>query len=795
MLGKRLINTGSAATPTPSCTTDTLNILGDSPNSCIAYYKMSDATDESGSYDGTPTSVNFNVQGKFGNAGSFNGVDTNGSRITIPSLANWTSTGVSASIWVKLNNTPQSGYEYTLISFSGNASFNWGITSSRKLTLSGAGSHTPSTGVIPLNIWTQVAVSITSSQNVTFYINGSASGSYTNSGSSIFAGGGGQNCIGSFKSGTTFYYSPSGELDQIRIFNKSLSSTEVTTIYNEVYCQPTIVPTDNFNPVIYTGNNTATPISTGFAPDLVWIKNRTGAADHHSLIDSVRGKNSQLFSNLVNAENTFTDQLDSFDSNGFTVGTGFIGTEAGRITNVSGVDYVAWNWKAGGADVLNEDGTIDSQVSANVDAGFSIVKHTGTGVVGTVGHGLDSAPELIIYKQTSSSSVGKNWVVYASPLGNTGGLLLNLTGNKFTDTDAWNNTTPTSTVFTLGAGDDGYGTQTNVSGKENIAYCFHSVDGMSRVGSYVGTGASNTIVTGFRPAFLMIKNTTGGSSWVIFDNKRNPSNPKEDALFPNLSSAEYTFSNTGINFLSNGFSLISNPGETNLNNNTYIFLAIAEEVFNPSGVTRNATNPFGDASEKALYKFEDNATDAEGNFSSTTLPNVTFATGYIDKAAVFNGSNAYITLPNSSSIAQQNNFTISFWVKPNGFVTYGTIATFYSDYRNYVDIRTGGVLGFKTTTTQLNTPSGSITDSVWQHIVLTKSSTEGTVIYVDTVSVATDPSDTGNASDFRGSSYPNTLGAFQLTGSVSDFFPGSIDQFRIFNRAIDSGEVLQLYNE
>ena len=188
-----------------------------------------------------------------------------------------------------------------------------------------------------------------------------------------------------------------------------------------------------------------------------------------------------------------------------------------------------------------------------------------------------------------------------------------------------------------------------------------------------------------------------------------------------------------------------------------------------------------------------------GNFNTNTYFG-NGATQAIDakfnEAANFNGSSSFVTLPDSSSISQQNNFTISFWVKPNGFVAYGTVVTFYSNYRNYVDIRTGGVLGFQTTSgNQLDTPSGSITDGVWQHIAVTKSSTAGTVIYVDGVSVATDSSDTGNASDFTSASYPNTLGAFKTTGSVDYFFPGSIDQVRIYNSALDQAAVTALQLE
>jgi len=169
-----------------------------------------------------------------------------------------------------------------------------------------------------------------------------------------------------------------------------------------------------------------------------------------------------------------------------------------------------------------------------------------------------------------------------------------------------------------------------------------------------------------------------------------------------------------------------------------------------------------------------------------------------NEAANFNGSSSLITLPDSSVISQQNNFTISFWVKPNGFVSFGTVLTLYSDYRNYVDIRTNGILGFDATGSQVDTPSSSITDGVWQHIAITKSSTAGTVIYVNANAVATDASDTGNATDFTSNSYPNTMGAYKLTGSASDFFPGSLDQVRIFNTALPAtgtASVATLYAE
>ena len=196
----------------------------------------------------------------------------------------------------------------------------------------------------------------------------------------------------------------------------------------------------------------------------------------------------------------------------------------------------------------------------------------------------------------------------------------------------------------------------------------------------------------------------------------------------------------------------------------------------------------------ATYQFNNATTSIPSNTYPGTPSNITYAAGKFGDAAVFNGSSSFVTLPDSSSISQINNFSWSFWVKPNGFVSYGTIATFYSDYRNYVDIRTGGILGFGTTSgNQLNTPTNSIANGVWQHVALTKSSTAGTAIYINGVSVATNTSDTGNASDFTGSNYQQVMGSYSATGS--DFFPGSIDQFRIFSSVLSAGNVTSLYNE
>ena len=347
-----------------------------------------------------------------------------------------------------------------------------------------------------------------------------------------------------------------------------------TYIYLAIAADPdTTTPTveNSFDVVTYTGNGSTQEIATDFKPDLVWIKSRNHA-NNHFLYDSIRGVSKAIY---IQAETEITRSgVTSFDTNGFTLGSS-------NDMNLNNNTFVAWCWKAGDHDdnlpQINTEGTIDSIVSVNDAAGFSIVKHIGNGILATIGHGLSSAPELIIYKQTSSSAVGKNWVVYASPLGNTKGLILNLSYSAFTDADAWNNTTPTSTVFSVGAGDDAYGTQTNVSGKENIAYCFTSIAGYQKIGTYNGgsSGSSNVITTGFKPRFLLVKRTdAAGDAWQMFDSIRGGGDTFDNYVQANSSAAETSYSLREVNFSNDGFYWTNAESGTNISGGTYIYLAI-----------------------------------------------------------------------------------------------------------------------------------------------------------------------------------------------------------------------------
>jgi len=341
--------------------------------------------------------------------------------------------------------------------------------------------------------------------------------------------------------------------------------------------EPTIGPNsdttsdEHFNTVLYTGTGATQSITgVGFQPDWTWIKARS-AARSNVLYDSVRGVTKQLISNLTNAESTASTSLTSFDSDGFSIGT------SGAI-NTSSDTLVAWNWKAGGTAVSNTDGSITSSVSANQDAGFSIVSYTGTGANATVGHGLSSAPEMLIIKTRDSAD---NWPVYhayntSQP--ETDRLLLSTSDVTFDNATMFNDTAPTSSVFSVGTN-----VSTNKSGDNFICYAFHSVDGHLKCGSYIGNGSTDGtfVYTGFRPAWVMHKTAdTTANHWSIRDNKRDPDNEVLLALYANLANADDTGGDAiAIDFLSNGFKARRTNSQLNQSGVSYIYLAFAEAPF------------------------------------------------------------------------------------------------------------------------------------------------------------------------------------------------------------------------
>ena len=324
---------------------------------------------------------------------------------------------------------------------------------------------------------------------------------------------------------------------------------------------------DFFNTKLYTGNGgSSTDSITGinFQPDWVWIKSRNNTYNHN-LYDSVRGLSSgAILSNSTAAQDS-TQRISSFDSDGFTLpATNY------TYVNASGTNYVAWNWKANGTGSANTDGSISSTVSANTTAGFSIVTYTGTGSATTVGHGLGSAPKMIIFKNRSSI---KSWATYHSSIGATKYLFLNETAGETTYSATFNDTEPTSSVFSVGTD-----LSTNVSSDNYVAYCFADVQGFSKFGSYTGNGSTDGtfVYTGFKPAWLIIKRTNGADSWFMYDNKRNSFNVIDDYLIASSNTAETNSASVNMDFLSNGVKIRNIDGGHNASGGTYIFIAFAE---------------------------------------------------------------------------------------------------------------------------------------------------------------------------------------------------------------------------
>jgi len=325
----------------------------------------------------------------------------------------------------------------------------------------------------------------------------------------------------------------------------------------------------SFNTVLYDGNGGVNLIDdVGFTPDLIWIKNRDKSASHH-VFDSLRADDA-LFTNETSQEVDYSAYIET------DIVGGFKHLQSSISLNLLDDKYVAWCWKAGGSAVTNTDGTITSQVSANTEAGFSVVSYNGasttSGDTKTIGHGLGVAPKMVITKATNLES---GWLVYHTGLTSADYFIrLNEAGGESAAITAWGNTAPTSSVFSVD-----FSTSTGRTGYEYIAYCFAEVEGFSSFGSYVGTGAAvNTVVTGFEPAFVMIKNSDDTGDWVMFDNKRNPTNPVNNRLMANLSSQESQNSTTRVlNFLTNGFSINSTNQDINAINDNYIYMAFANQ--------------------------------------------------------------------------------------------------------------------------------------------------------------------------------------------------------------------------
>ena len=320
---------------------------------------------------------------------------------------------------------------------------------------------------------------------------------------------------------------------------------------------------DYFNTKLYTGTGSSNAITgVGFQPDLVWLKPRN-YADHHRLMDAVRGQYT-IYSNRNVGQDANSSHFTSFDSDGFTLA----GSDGGW--NSSSYNYVSWNWRAGGGQgSSNTDGTINTTyTSVNTTSGFSICQWEGTGANATIGHGLGVVPKMYIVKNIDATN---DWNVYHHSIGNTHRLFLNTTAAAEDNASAWNDTSPTSSVFSVGTN-----TNVNQSGSTMIAYVFAEKTGFSKFGKYTGNGNDDGtfVYTGFKPAFVLIKNTTtSGEWWVTNDSGRNPSNIVDKDLFPNVNNAEAVHSRQ--DFLSNGFKFRSTANNSNKNGDEYVYMAFA----------------------------------------------------------------------------------------------------------------------------------------------------------------------------------------------------------------------------
>ena len=332
----------------------------------------------------------------------------------------------------------------------------------------------------------------------------------------------------------------------------------------------------HFQTTTYTGTGSSTSITndgnSSMQPDLLWIKQRNGQGTSHMITDSSRGVGNFLFSYLTNAETNSTIDVTSFDSNGFSLGTG------ASVNQSGGYLYVAWQWNCnGGTTSSNTSGTITTTVQANTDAGFSIVTWAGNASNATMGHGLGATPQVIISKALGTTN---DWNVYHRDLDATAPynylLSLHNTNARSAATGSWGTSLSDVNSNTF------YKKYWINYNTNMVAYCFAEKQGYSKFGKYIGNGNANGpfVYTGFKPAFVLLKNRDTTSNWFILDTKRNLGNVTEDYLMPSSDAAESTSLDAAdIDILSNGFKIRTSYSETNTSGHNITYMAFAENPF------------------------------------------------------------------------------------------------------------------------------------------------------------------------------------------------------------------------
>jgi hypothetical protein len=328
-------------------------------------------------------------------------------------------------------------------------------------------------------------------------------------------------------------------------------------------------PSAYFQAQLYTGNGGTNNIVNGgnsnLQPDWVWTKERNGT-NWPSMYDSSRGVTKQISSNVNNSQYNGISGVTAFNTDGYTLGSA-------TNENTNNNTYVSWQWKAnGGTTASNASGSITSTTQANTTAGYSIVTYTGNGVNGaTVGHSLGVVPQMIIIKRLDAAA---NWQVYHEAMGPTKAMFLDLVSAADTDATYWSNTAPTTGIFNLGTNTKG-----NASGGTYVAYCFTSIQGYSKFGGYNGNSNADGVFvyTGFRPAFLMVKNISAGQSWWMWDDKRIGYNAKNYRLRADQDTAEDADSK--VDFVSNGFKFRDGDNAWNYSGNDFLYMAFARNPF------------------------------------------------------------------------------------------------------------------------------------------------------------------------------------------------------------------------
>ena len=327
-------------------------------------------------------------------------------------------------------------------------------------------------------------------------------------------------------------------------------------------------PSLHFNTKLWSGNGSSQALTgVGHQTDMVWIKSRTDTRKHN-MYDVVRGVQKRIVPNDTAAEDTVPG-VTAFGTDGFTVGSE-------TDTNGGSRNFVGWSWKANGTGSANTDGTINSTVSVNTTSGFSIVKYVGNGSGGsTVGHGLGAVPSAIWLKPLDRAD---NWRVYHKNIESSDPedyfLKFNTSDNRVDSNDVWNDTAPTSTVFSLG-------TNAGViaNGEEFIAYCFIEKKGFSKFINYEGNASTDGpfIYTGFKPAFAILKISHPGSdSWTIWDNKRAEENVMKKMLRVDATNSEDNSDSYKLDFLSNGIKIRASDSKLNANSSRYVAFIFAE---------------------------------------------------------------------------------------------------------------------------------------------------------------------------------------------------------------------------